>query len=91
MKPTFDFSRAAMMATALTLSVLLAACGQKGPLFMPVALPPPAAKTPTPAVKPTIPAPAAAADSGQSSTATVPATSENMSETSETPKPPATN
>jgi predicted small lipoprotein YifL len=44
-KPIFDLSRIAMIAILLT----LAACGQKGPLFMPAELPP-AVKTAEPAV-----------------------------------------
>ncbi|MFC5472994.1 LPS translocon maturation chaperone LptM [Paraherbaspirillum soli] len=53
MKPTFDLPRVAMVTAMLA---LLTACGQKGPLFMPAKLPPPAVKT-TPAtpVKPDVP------------------------------------
>ncbi|MFJ2987063.1 lipoprotein [Collimonas sp. NPDC087041] len=84
MKPTFDFPRAAMIAATLTLSALLAACGQKGPLFMPVPLPPPAAKTTTPVVKPNA-SEEKSKESEQPTTFTVPAVPEIPSETLDTP------
>ncbi|MGB7195938.1 MAG: lipoprotein [Collimonas pratensis] len=40
MKPIFDLSRTTSLAL-IAIPLTLTACGQKGPLFMPAALPPP--------------------------------------------------
>ncbi|MGS0741896.1 LPS translocon maturation chaperone LptM [Glaciimonas sp. GG7] len=44
MKPSFDLPRVAIIGSALAFSLLLSACGQKGPLYMPKI--PPLATTP---------------------------------------------
>ncbi|WP_329956003.1 LPS translocon maturation chaperone LptM [Collimonas silvisoli] len=72
MKPIFDLSRIAMIPVTLS----LAACGQKGPLFMPAKLPPPIVRTaPAPAKPNVAPAtPDGAAAPAQPATVDIPTT-----------------
>ncbi|WP_329956675.1 LPS translocon maturation chaperone LptM [Collimonas humicola] len=75
MKPIFDLSRTTMMAL-IAIPLTLTACGQKGPLFMPAALPPPIVRTAPaqPNVTPkTTPAPDAPAPQETPDTPTAPA------------------
>ncbi|PUA17575.1 lipoprotein [Glaciimonas sp. PCH181] len=51
MKPLFDLPRVVILGSALAFSLLLTACGQKGPLYMPK-IPPLATKPAAPAAAP---------------------------------------
>ncbi|WP_343216039.1 LPS translocon maturation chaperone LptM [Collimonas antrihumi] len=53
MKPIFDLSRITMIAV-IPVTLSLAACGQKGPLFMPAKLPPPVVRTAPAPAKPNV-------------------------------------
>ncbi|WP_092414084.1 lipoprotein [Collimonas sp. OK307] len=53
MKPIFDLSRITMIAM-IPVTLSLAACGQKGPLFMPAKLPPPVVRTAPAPVQPNV-------------------------------------
>jgi predicted small lipoprotein YifL len=44
-KPIFDLPRIPMIVAMVAATLSLAACGQKGPLFMPAKLPPPIVRT----------------------------------------------
>ncbi|AMO93386.1 prokaryotic lipo-attachment site family protein [Collimonas fungivorans] len=54
MKPIFDLPRIVAIVAMIPVTLSLAACGQKGPLFMPAKLPPPIVRTAPAPAKPNV-------------------------------------